>query len=160
MLLFESMDDDTLDRTVSPMVITSPTIPSFSNVLNSFMDHLWDGFYTSQKRLSRFPSLIKSGEKYLVSYSGTPPSKQRFTLMADSKAVTIQIKYTKPGSYYIKNDRGKLYEPNAWDESAKAVAGISGKLGCGENRFVGVENILEFYLTAGCTIYITPKDAL
>ena len=23
---------------------------------------------------------------------------------------------------------------------------------CGENRFIGVKNILEFYLTAGCVL--------
>ena len=31
---------------------------------------------------------------------------------------------------------------------------------CGENRYEGVVNILEFYLTAGCTILIKPIDSI
>lgn len=32
--------------------------------------------------------------------------------------------------------------------------------GCGENRFVGIENFLEFYITPGCVITIEPRDAI
>jgi len=32
--------------------------------------------------------------------------------------------------------------------------------GCGENRFVGIENYLEFYITPGCDIIIEPRDAI
>jgi len=31
---------------------------------------------------------------------------------------------------------------------------------CGENRFIGVKNILEFYLTADCELQIQPRDAI
>lgn len=31
---------------------------------------------------------------------------------------------------------------------------------CGENRYIGVRNIFEFYLTRGCTIHIIPRDAI
>jgi hypothetical protein len=31
---------------------------------------------------------------------------------------------------------------------------------CGENRYIGVKNILEFYLTAGCVLQIAPRDAI
>jgi hypothetical protein len=33
-------------------------------------------------------------------------------------------------------------------------------LKCGENRYIGVKNILEFYLTAGCVLQIAPRDAI
>lgn len=82
MLIFESLDSDNEDRTYSPIVITTSNSPSFSNVLNSFMDHEWDGFYTSQKRLDRFPTLVDAGWTYLVSYTGTQPIKQRFKLIS------------------------------------------------------------------------------
>ncbi len=32
--------------------------------------------------------------------------------------------------------------------------------GCGENRFVGVENYLEFWLEPGCDLTIEPKDSI
>ena len=31
---------------------------------------------------------------------------------------------------------------------------------CGENRFIGVQNILEFYLTAECKLEIKPRNAI
>ena len=45
-LLFESLDADKKDRMVSPIIMTSDTNAGYSNVLNTFMDHVWDGFYT------------------------------------------------------------------------------------------------------------------
>lgn len=53
-LEFESLDGDKETRNVHPVVITNAD--GYSNTLNSFMDHDWDGFYTSMKRLSRFPA--------------------------------------------------------------------------------------------------------
>lgn len=55
MLLFESLDADTYDRSVQPVIITNEAT-GYSNKINSMMDHVWDGFYTGQKRLSRFPA--------------------------------------------------------------------------------------------------------
>lgn len=34
------------------------------------------------------------------------------------------------------------------------------QLFCGENRYIGVKNILEFYITPGCTLDIAPRDAI
>lgn len=31
---------------------------------------------------------------------------------------------------------------------------------CGENRYIGVQNILEFYITVNCTLFIQPRDAI
>lgn len=44
-LLFESLDGDTEDRSVQPVNIENEDTGS-RNKLNSFMDHVWDGFYT------------------------------------------------------------------------------------------------------------------
>jgi len=56
-LLFESLDGDTWDRSVQPVKIKSLS-SEYTNTLNSMMDHVWDGFYSGQLRLSRFPALI------------------------------------------------------------------------------------------------------
>lgn len=71
-LLFESLDADTEDRTVQPVKITN-AVSKYSNKVNSYMDHGWDGFYTSQKRLSRFPVQIETVGDYTVKMTGTPP---------------------------------------------------------------------------------------
>lgn len=71
-LLFESLDADTNDRSLQPIEIYSEESKFYTKV-NSFMDHVWDGFYTGQVRLSRFPVQIVTGYAYVVKMSGTPP---------------------------------------------------------------------------------------
>jgi len=56
-LYFDSLDGDTYDRSVQPITITDEE-GTYTNKLNSMMDHIWDGFYTGQVRLSRFPAQI------------------------------------------------------------------------------------------------------
>src|SRR5258708_29778877 len=34
------------------------------------------------------------------------------------------------------------------------------KIKCGENRFVGVTNVLEFFMTSDCTIVVEPIDSI
>jgi hypothetical protein len=56
-MLFESLDADKYDRSIAP-VYFGITGTNINNTVNSYMDHAWDGFYTSQNRLSAFPTLI------------------------------------------------------------------------------------------------------
>lgn len=53
-LQFESLDSDKRDRSSQPIWVNSTDsvdTPAFSNKLNAFMDHVWDGFYTGHLRL-------------------------------------------------------------------------------------------------------------
>lgn len=54
---WESLDEDKLTRLVTPIEITNSILGS-RNIINTFMDHMWDGFYTSMKRLSRFATIL------------------------------------------------------------------------------------------------------
>ena len=106
LLYFDSLDADTWDRSVQPITITDEK--GYSNVLNSFMDHVWDGFYTGQVRLSRFPAVVEvdpsNQRKYTIEYTGTPPGGQRFTLDSDTHlGIIIRINYPKTGSYSLTN---------------------------------------------------------
>ena len=47
-----------------------------------------------------------------------------------------------------------------WDSEIGAASELSGYKGCGENRYIGVKNILEFILTPGCEVLIKPVDAI
>lgn len=93
---------------------------------------------------------------YEIIYKGTPPQKQRFTLNTWDAPVAIRIKYPKAGVYIIKDSSGKEIPANAWDNTIMQPMLLRGSRGgyCGENRYVGVVNILEFYLTKGCSIFI------
>ena len=158
MLLFESLDADTEDRSIQPVVITN-SVTGYSNALNSFMDHMWDGFYTGQKRLSRFPSQIEALGDYTMEFTGTPANSMRFTLKADVGGIKIKIPYPNAGSYTVFAD-GVEQPYTPWDKSLGRHAELTKTKGCGENRYVGVENFLEFYIMPECEIRIEPRDAI
>lgn len=101
-LNFESLDGDTEDRSVQPVKITNSD--GYVNILNSYMDHMWDGFYTGQKRLSRFHAQILTGKSYTIQYTGTPFNNARYLLKADSgaKGVLLKIPYPNAGCFSVK----------------------------------------------------------
>lgn len=61
-LMFESTDEDSWDRSMQPIYVRDHKADdgpyTMSNRINSYMDHVWDGFYTGQVRMSRFPALV------------------------------------------------------------------------------------------------------
>jgi hypothetical protein len=157
-LLFESNDEDTEDRSMQPIYVYDDE-GVYANTLNSMMDHMWDGFYTGQKRLSRFPTQIETGKDYNIKMQGTPPGRMRFKLDADIGGIKVKIPYPNAGSYTVKKN-GQAIAYTDWDEEAGRPGALTKSAGCGENRFVGIENFLEFYITAGCELTIEPRDSI
>lgn len=84
----------------------------------------------------------------------------RFTIHSQSRTsgATIRIAYPGAESRSVLVD-DKIVEMNAWNENLQQYDEI-GQNFCGENRYIGVVNILEFYLKAGCEITIRPRDAI
>jgi len=82
-LLFESEDPDKLDRSLQP-IYAQLQGTRIDNKVNSFMDHVWDGFYTGQIRMSRFPIImyLPQGAVYDIVYTGSPPKKQFYSLVS------------------------------------------------------------------------------
>jgi hypothetical protein len=131
----------------------------FNNTVNAMMDHIWDTFYTGQQRMARFPMQLLTGEDYVMHFSGTPPKKMRVNLDANTGGSVIRIPYPVAGSIQITaNGKKKSYTP--WDEELGRNGPLTKTKGCGENRFVGIENFLEFYITSNCLIEIEPKDSI
>jgi len=96
---------------------------------------------------------------YELHFSGTPPKKMRADIASNGGGVLIKIPYPVAGSIQIKANGKKIgYTP--WDEELGRHAPLTKAKGCGENRFVGIENFLEFYITKNCLIEIEPKDAI
>ena len=153
----ESNDPDQLDRTISPINFLNETV-GFNNTLNSMMDHEWDGFYTGQHRESRFPVIISTDLDYTVEIAGTPPNKMRFMLHSDVGGVKLRINYPVAGSVKVSAN-GQPQEYTPWNKEIGAPDYLK-KIKCGENRFVGVENYLEFYITNGCEIRIEPRNVI
>lgn len=133
-----------------------------SNTMNAYMDHVWDGFYTGQVRLSRFPVIVNAakGTVYDVTFTGTPAGSMTWKLVAEeaSAGAMIRIAYPSAQSRAIVVN-GELIEYNQWDKNLNQYGEITFSF-CGESRYIGVKNILEFYITAGCTLQIKPRDAI
>ena len=143
--MFENLDDDMEDRAMVPVYI-SLNGTKMANKLNSMMDHMWDGFYAGQKRLSRFPGLIDGDHGvYNLTFTGTPAKKMTFTLLSQNKTagMTLRIAYPSSVSRNMVKD-GKIIEYNMWNETSKQYGPITQKF-CGENRYIGVINIFEWY---------------
>lgn len=126
------------------------------------MDHGWDGFYSSQKRMTRFPVLTsgKTGNTYDIKFTGTPPKKMIFTFKNSygEGGMIIRIAYVGSVSRAI-NKKGIEVPYNKWDDSIAGYGPVKGT-SCGQNRYDGIKNILEFYVTAGCELQIVPRDAI
>lgn len=118
-LLFESEDDDKLDRSMQPIYVAKQET-EMSNKLNSMMDHVWDGFYSGQIRMSRFGAIFEGSRRsvYDLTFTGTPAKKMKFTLNGLSRTMgaTIRIAYPGAESRSIVKD-GQIVEMNQWDDS-------------------------------------------
>lgn len=151
-----------MDRSSQPIYIQDEE-RGFNNRLNAYMDHAWDGAYTGQKREQRFPTFIDISRNYTIEYTGTPPKNQRFTLYsADlyTSGTLLTIRYPDAGAYKVYNAKdNSLAIPTDWDYDLETWAKPTGKY-CGENRYMGVFNYLQFWIEPGCTLLIRPRDAI
>jgi len=93
----ESLDVDAWDRAIYPIEVRNEET-GFNNTVNAMMDHIWDAFYTGQRRMSRYPIALLTDADYTVEFAGTPPKKVRFNLDANTGGVKIKIPYPVAGS--------------------------------------------------------------
>lgn len=118
-LYFESEDPDTLDRSMQPIYARLEGT-TMNNKVNSYMDHVWDGFYTGQTRLSRFPIIVYApwGAVYEIVYTGTPARRMKYSLASQERSLglTVRIAYPSAESRQILQN-GQRIDMNAWDEN-------------------------------------------
>lgn len=71
-----------------------------NNKVNSYMDNVWDGFYSGQERLTRFPIIVyaPTGALYDIVYTGSPPKKQKFTLTSQNKDLAMIVRIAYPSA--------------------------------------------------------------
>jgi hypothetical protein len=81
-------------------------------------------------------------------------------MVSQNSALEMIVRIAYPGaeSRQIIKD-GKRVDMNQWDEVERGYGAITRSF-CGENRYIGVKNILEFYLTQGCKLQIAPRNAI
>jgi hypothetical protein len=100
------------------------------------------------------------GKIYDIVFTGSPAKKMKFILrtVSNNTGITIRIAYPGAGSRAIFLG-GKEIIYNKWNEALRTYGAIE-QTTCGENRYIGIKNILEFYITGGCTLDIKPRNAI
>jgi len=95
--------------------------------VNSFMDHVWDGFYSGQIRRSMFPILVHAPDAsiYDLEFTGSPAKKMRFKLISQDEGskMTIRIKYPSADSRAIVKD-GSIIDMNACNETSRGYGAV------------------------------------
>jgi len=103
-LFFENDDWDALDRTFAPIYVKQEGT-EINNKINSYMDHVWDGFYVGQIRYSRYPVIVdaKRGNSYDLEYTGNTPKNQTFTLKSQNRdaGIIVRVFYPDTGSFSV-----------------------------------------------------------
>merc|ERR1712176_1178287 len=96
---------------------------------------------------------VRAGTDYTVRMTGTPPKDMRFALRAganlgDADGVKVTIPYPTTSALTVKAKLGEAdavkVDPNPFDDAAGMPTALE-KQECGENRYVGVANLLEVY---------------
>lgn len=71
----------------------------------------------------------------------------------------VTIKYPDAGAYKVYDEYKEILPPTDWDYNEERWARPTGRY-CGENRFEGLINQLQFWIVPGCTLYVVPRDAI
>ena len=92
----------------------------------------------------------------IICNTSKPRNHQNIEIL-DSVAKYIQDQF---GAYAdtVYYQEFKVVEYNDWDSAIEAQAMVSGMGACGENRYLAIENILQFYLAPDCLIKIEPRN--
>lgn len=125
------------------------------------MDHTWDSAYTAQLHKQQYIGLVETNRRsYTIEYTSTPFKNMIYELRAGRGIIKVKVHYwTADGSYEVYAN-GRLVEMNEFDKEIGAAGEITMYKGCGENRFVGVKNYLEFVMTPYCLIEVKPVDKI
>mmetsp|Transcript_28767 Transcript_28767/g.25903 ORF Transcript_28767/g.25903 Transcript_28767/m.25903 type:complete len:182 (+) Transcript_28767:759-1304(+) len=119
------------------------------------MDHGWDGFYTSLKRLSRFHSIVETGRTdYEILYTGTLPNDMRFQLhhAESDHSIAFKQRYTTPQTVRVSN--------NGIDIRPKLAASdldIADSDTCGTHIYTGGDQTVQVKLTGDPSCDVTVK---
>lgn len=72
----------------------------------------------------------------------------------------MRIVYSNSNSYSISLSDGKPVAQTQWNDELGTYAPLSSSSRCGDNRYLGVDNILEFYITPDCDVFIKPMNSI
>ena len=71
----------------------------------------------------------------------------------------FSITYPDAGAFKIYDELQNPIEPTGWDYTTENWAVPTGAY-CGEHRYLGMTNTLEFWMKPGCKILVYPRDVI
>ena len=104
--------------------------------------------------------MVENDSDYTIEMTGTPPKEMRFALKTDQTegGIKVKIRYESSNTLFVKADE-KTITPMYFDDDLGMPAELP-KSKCGENRFIAMQQSLEFFITPGCVIKIEPNNAI
>jgi len=113
MLIMESLDHDTEERSLVPVAVTH-TASQTTDLMNGGQDHGWCMGYTCLKRLSTFYGIFAMQSYYEVTYAGTNPKDMSYHMLSESEddMVVIKIWYSSPMRLVIYVDGQQVDDLN------------------------------------------------
>ena len=161
-LTFDSQDSDASTRILSPINVT--TSDGYRNDLNNFQDHDWDGFYTSLKRLSRYPAVVQTGQDYSLRFTSTVPDVLRWQLQGglDAESITVQYAYDTTQSVRITDSDGNLITQTVIASGATGVSTLASVTTCGANTHQTTTMQVTIRLTgeSDCVLYASLANSV
>ena len=173
MLTAESLDADTLERSIMPVSYTTEGANGswthgsfFNNTMNSFMNHAADGFYQAQERLSRFPGIIETNREYNITYTGTIPGSMRYQMTGteSDESIVITINYVRPETVRVSigPTKGSATEVEATtgnpDVNPDNVINLYSPHGA--NQWYFTTNKIKFAMRGNDFVYLDVIDAI
>ena len=161
-MVFENMDSDARNVTVSPVYVTSEdtvlnvNAEHFYNKLNSFMSMIWDGFYLGTNRLPRFPTAIGLNRKYNMTFTGIPPDNMRFQLQGavkSSDGVMLTVNYRHPYTVTVYVNDTRVY-PLTYGKYVNLSSSS------GTNQWLNKDSQLQFMLRPYDMITLQRVDSI
>ena len=160
LLQFESNDNDKWTRVISPVNISSSN--GYSNIINAFKAHTYTTS-TNYQRLARFPALVRRGQSYSVSFSGTLPDSLSFHLesMVTSDYVIIRVPINDAKVVSVVNAiTNRVIPPTSTQFGAAAT--ILSTDDCGTNYYEKDGYTINFMVTAcpKCQLYLKKTNLI
>ena len=168
-LTVESLDPESNSSSITSMNINMNDTYSFSNVINSFMNHDSENGNPSKSRTLRFPALVKLNSTYNIIFNKLIPKNLKLQLTYadwdiknpsnktyDGIKIIIQFSTPKTILVYNGNSGGEIISKE-WQYGE-----IIQNDYCGINKWTPVQNIFEIYITnkENCLILLNIVDSI
>jgi len=81
-----------------------------------------------------------------------------YKLVSHQQGIRVQVRYDYTNSFAVVIN-GNIIPELEFSDSLRAVPNLEGNY-CGENKYIPVDNHLQFSITHGCELQVVPRDTI